>query len=700
MYVCAGTTEQSIITTRARAQKLNNVNNDTIELVEKIKQSQRKKKTSSNVEGNSKTSTRQSVEKESPINIVVGKSVRKKTSCRRYKLNKKEAQNIVAECENKNVDFNKSTKALEDGHSDNILSTKSIENGPTHFNNTKSLDLSKMPQQLRQEIDVADVTVLTVMTPKSTPIKFNLTPDRSTKTPKRSPISLGSPKTHTETMPKLKTPRRLSLTPEKSNKSHKDAQEKEEKLQKRKRDGSPNKSDVNLKKNLYKFLKSPKIVLKSPKSKKSKSPKLKLSLQSKSKRTSKNSLTTTMPDLNTTKPLRIDTENTPSSKSGDLSMIKYPLLNPRLMNTLTVSQIKDTAEPVVLLERLSSNTILTTVSKNQSDILINERKNSKSLTPATRTKKSDTSVHLKANHQNPVNLSSSNMLSPNIKHDTSIQGRKRKSSMPRTSTPQEKPSSIQINLSPTSIVSDDESPNTRLRNINQSSTRAMQFLNALDQTITIESVSKPSPLNKDISGVNQIASSFSKQNVTFDINEDIILEKDVTYELKQPQTLSLQQIAKKHIKKNANLSTQKDNKKTHKVHFANFAPDKSCINKSSDKPIRLQSFVPRKNNAEKNSIINLNCKSEKLKTVKLTQGSLATPLKTKSSSTIHGVAPKVQLPKTPSLNIMSPSFSASLNRIAITPKTCALTEKKSGKIKINIFVLYIYSMTHSYVIIT
>ena len=49
-------------------------------------------------------------------------------------------------------------------------------------------------------------------TPKSSPISIPLTPHRTTKTPRRSPVDFGSPKTHSDTPLRLsKTPRKLEI---------------------------------------------------------------------------------------------------------------------------------------------------------------------------------------------------------------------------------------------------------------------------------------------------------------------------------------------------------------------------------------------------------------------------------------------------------------------------------------------------------
>lgn len=143
-------------------------------------------------------------------------------------------------------------------------------------------------------------------TPESSPITVNLTPHRSNKTPRKSPVNLGSPKSHADTSLRLsRTPRKLPIaadspvpseqsvssstqdrpdndSPEKSDNT--DSPEGGDSKTKRKKHRSPG-SKISPKRHrkssskvvaVRKFSKSPKIVLRSPKAKspKAKSPRV------------------------------------------------------------------------------------------------------------------------------------------------------------------------------------------------------------------------------------------------------------------------------------------------------------------------------------------------------------------------------------------------------------------------------------------
>ncbi|XP_070165531.1 probable replication factor C subunit 1 isoform X2 [Polyergus mexicanus] len=513
---------------------------------------------------------------------------------------------------------------------------------------------------------------------------------RSKKTPKKSPISLGSPKTHSITVPRLfKSPRKLSLfTTSEENLNKSDNKSHDEKLEKTMKDNVSNysishkspltlpiikrkhKKSDNLKTIVRKFSKSPKIVLKSPKSKKSKSRKIKL--LSPSQKVKKNSLKISPTNITSDTTLDLDTAKSKSStkkslpKEKNLSRIKH-----RLMKGLTASQKKDVlAEPIVLLERLSSEKIqnmLTPANKIRSDTsitirspLINLENNFKVFTTSRSGMSVNRNSNIKLKNGNVEKLI--NRVSPRIKHYTPIQEKDRLS-IPLTSTPQEENISlIDMNLtSNTSIIPiDNISTNIRSRHENQSN-----IYNVMHKNTAIENISK-SLFDNDISDTSQFhISNVTKRDTTYDKDGLITPQKEQenkkhdTYELEQPQTISLRQMIKKRTSIDANLSSR-ENFKRAKVHFADGKFDTSSACNLVNKSIGLQSNISHNVNTQKNNI-NSTQKSRKVETPNFSRNLLVSSFKVRSS---------------PRTNIVTPK--AERNGIQ-TPKTFTLIEKKLEK---------------------
>lgn len=689
VYYFAAIVEQSTISTRSKTQKINNINKDAAEFIQRTRQSQRREK-SLDIKKSLEVTAKQSAKKESPdATVMLRKSVKKKS---RRKLNL--AQEAETEdkftTQNSSMDTNESFKTLRDRHN-KISMTEHIKHDLSQSSTLKDLDSNKMlNKKLQQKIAATGVKNFSIIvTPKSTPPKLSLTPHRSKKTPKKSPISLGSPKTHSITVPKLfKSPRKLSLlttSEENLNKSdNKSDNEKSEKTIKDKLNNSishkssltssitkkKHKKSDNLKAIIRKFSKSPKIVLKSPKSKKSKSRKLKL--LSPSQKFKKNSLKTsptnitsdTTPDLDATKSKNSTKRSLPKEKS--LSGIKH-----RLIKALTVSQKKDVlAEPIVLLERLSPEKIqnmLTPANKIRSDTSITIRSPfinlENNFDVFTTSAGSDMSVNRNSNNKLKIgNVEKlTNRVSPRIK--TLIQEKDRLSIPLKSSTPQEENISlIDMNLiSNTSIIHGDNiSTSARSRHKNQSN-----ISNVIHKSIAIENISK-SLFDNDISDTSQFhISNVTKRDATYDKNSLITPQKEQenkkrnTYELEQPQTISLRQMIKKRTSTDANLSSRENFKRT-KVHFADGKFDTSSACNSVNKSIGLQSNISHNVNLQKNNINSIQ-KSRKVETPKFSRNLLISSFKTRSS---------------PRTNIVTPR--AELSEIQ-TPKTFTLIEKKSGK---------------------
>lgn len=682
----AAIVEQSTVSTRSKTQKKNNLNEDAAESIQRTKQSERREK-SLNAKKNLKASSKKSTRKKTPdATEMLKKSVRK-VSRRKLNLTKEaESDNDVKIIEqNLNMDTTDSIKILRDRHN-KISVTEHIKHNLSQSNTSKESNSNKKLQRKTAGKDVKISSI--IVTPKSTPPKLSLTPHRSEKTPKKSPISLGSPKTHSLTITRFKSPRKLSLHTiskenlNESDKSYKD-DEKLGKTKKRKVNNSSisyksvtspvrkskHKSSDNLKTIVHKFSKSPKIVLRSPKSKKTKKTR-KLKLLSPTQKVKRSSIKTpanitsdTTPDLNTTKS-EVSTKISPLFKEKNLSDIKCQLLK-----RLTVSQKKDIlAEPIVLLERLSSEkmqNILKIDNKIQSEtsVRINSFLNSTFKVFKTSIG-SDTFVNqnssTKLKNRNVGKLI--NRVSPRIKHNTPIQEKDRFSIPLLSSTPREGniPLIIDVNLTSNIPIIDNTSPNTRSRHKNKSN-----MSNIMHKSTDFENVSKLSLFDNDVSDASHIHFSNIGKQDTYDNDNLLTSEKEQvnkkhnTYELEQPQTLSLQQMKiKKRTSTDANLNSRENFKKA-KVHFADGIFDISNTCKS----IRLQSNVPRNVNIQRNNIRNSAQKSRKVETPKFSQNSLIPPFKTRSSPRTNIVTPRAQL--------------SGIQQMEVTPQT--LMEKKSEK---------------------
>lgn len=659
------------------------MNEDTAEVIQQTKQSQRREKS---LEGTAKQSARK---KSSDAKVMLRKSVRKKTSRRRLNLTQEAENEDDFTVLNTSMDTNESIKILRDRHNKTSM-TEHKKHNLSQLNTSKDLDSNKMlNKKLQRKTAVTDVEDSSInVTPKSTPPKLSLTPHRSKKTPKKSPISLGSPKTHSITVPRLfKSPRKLSLLTKSEENLNKSDESQNEKLKRTKKDKLNNsskshknltplvaqskrrKSGIDLKTIVRKFSKSPKIVLRSPKSKKSKSRKLKLLSPSQKVRknllrTSTNITSDTTPDFDAAKS-KISTKK--SREEKNLSEA-----NRRLIKTQTISQEKDVlTEPIVLLKRLSPERIqnmLTIANKTQSETsitrspLINTRNNFKVLTTSAESDKSvNRNSNTKLQNNNVEKLT--NRVSPRIKYNILIQKKDRSSIPLISSTPREETvPSLDMNLTFDALINENNTSSITSRRKNQSS-----MSNVMHKNTIIENISESSLFENDISDASQFhISNVTKQDITYEKDnlttpeEKQENEKRNTYELEQPQTLSLRQMIKKRTSTDANLSSKENLKKT-KVHFADEKFDTNNVNKSVN---NLSGSNISYNVNVQNNIVNSEHRLRKVETPKFIQNSLVTPFKTRSSPRTNIVIPRIQL-----------------NKIQVTPKSLILMEKKSGKIK-------------------
>ncbi|XP_018395820.1 PREDICTED: uncharacterized protein LOC108774256 [Cyphomyrmex costatus] len=693
----AATAEQSAVSTRSKAQKVN-VNHDVVKSAQKVRQSQRKRK--SNVKDNLEVTIKQNTKKESPdLEVTFKKSTKKKAARRRLNLDKG-ADTSVSQ-EDQNMNLSESIRVLRNKHCNN----NAMELDKTfQYNTSKNQDSEKMLNRtLQRNISATNAKISPVIvTPKSTPPKLSLTPHRSKKTPKKSPISIGSPKTHSVAVPKLfKSPRKLSLvtTGEDSEESleKSDSDSRSKKSQKSKKNNLGNspikthsksnknesispkvkrnreKSDLNL--IIRKFSKSPKIVLKSSKSKKSKSHKLKLLSPSQiqiSLGTKPSMSLDTTPNVENDKSSKISPKKSLLSKKKNLSSINY-CLSPKLTKIMTTSQIKDVlAEPVVLLDKLSPENLKQkyVVANKTRDISIKvkspsnrEKRNLKIFRIQVKnvfedaSSKQSSNSKLRNNSMEKPRISDTNQIS-RIKYNTLIQGKAPLVS----STPRER-KMISRNTSLCSNTSDsvnNTSLNTRSKN--QSN---MQLASTIDKNTDIENISLPSLFDKEISDTSQsLLSNVTKLNTTYDKDNSIEKKQGKnrnTYELEQPQMLSLQQMTKKRNSTDANLSI-KDNAKKAKVHFADISSDINSAQNSVKKLHGSRSSISRNINVQhRNNVMNSAQKLKRTETAKLTRNSLISPF-TSSNPRIYKGTPIIPV-----------------NSIQVTPKTFASVEKKSEK---------------------
>ncbi|XP_014477752.1 PREDICTED: probable serine/threonine-protein kinase nek3 [Dinoponera quadriceps] len=679
--------KQSSITTRARAQKLNNLNESVNKSRKKSKQSPRGRK-STNAEDDLEATVKQNFRKKLlNAKVTVGKSKKRNTSSRRRdKI--EEAENEAAVHKDDSIN-SKLKKISKDKHADNVPMVRNSDRW------IDSGDLSKTPEKVQEKTSMPNIRGLSsgIVTPKSTPIKLSLTPHRSTKTPKKSPISSSSPKTCSASVSRLlKIPRKLSLTPGENLSDNNDFGD--NKLRKAGKDTSvANKSSptssavkskhrvssVKLKEIVHRFSKSPKIVLRRLSKK---SPKLNLFASRKHSLKKFTLAGTPAPDASLG---HRSTKSSSAKKNPSLkSLLANKCLKSRLVKLLTASQMRDIlAEPIVLVKKLENKLDILTaiVDNNRLNNSINIENSVKiSQATAENTPASSTfSLKGSPRRSSATNRSSSNKLSLATEHSPPTQ-RQNKSSTPlMSSTPREE-QTTRINLtSNASILSNDAYPNTRSRYTDQFGVHTTASSPSImdKSSAAIEDVSKPSLL--DISDTNDPSNSAKRQDTTYNVKEaKIELKKvqnnkrDITYELKDPQTPGLRQMIKKRTMTDANLSIKGDTKKFCRVRFANITPDGNGAHGSIGKSIGLQSSVPRNDTTQRNiRIRNLTYKtSSKAQIPKSNKNSLVSQLKL--SPKICGVTPKGRLH---ALNAMT----INLGKIQATPKGLESVEKKSER---------------------
>ncbi|KAL0130441.1 hypothetical protein PUN28_002248 [Cardiocondyla obscurior] len=629
--------EQSAVSTRSKVQKKNNVTEDVVKSVQKVRQSQRKKKL---LKYNSDTSAEQ--------------SYKRKTSDEEVTISKSKKKKIF-------VNSSGSIRLSQDECTNN--STMKRLNNLSPLRISKDLNSRKMSNAISQQKVYIKLSPI-VVTPKSTPPKLSLTPHRSKKTPKKSPIALGSPKTHALTASKLfKSPRKLSLAT--GNDSSEENSEAESifsvrKSRKTKRNNvsdnsafdrstsiSPKKTKKHKKSNkklkVPKFSKSPKIVLKQSKSKKSILHKLKLfSLPKMEKSASKS----------------------PSPKKDkNLLSIERFLSNPKLIKALTSSQIKIIQkQPIVLLEKLSSENLKQKNKRNKSpsNTLINvkspsikTKRNSKTIEKAsisTSIKRKSTSISRNSSAKK-LRTSDNKRISPRIEHNAQIEKQNVSPLLFASSTPKVK--KVASNSPIASVIN--TSFNTKSKRHSN-----MRLSNSLNKNSDIENISKPYLFDTEI---NETSQDLFSQNSTYEKGNTSKKEHDKnnTYELDQPQILNIQQSAKKRTSIDANLSLKNNTIKKAKVHFADATFNGGSVQKSINKFNMSRSNIPHNIIIQNKSSITNSTSKVKLGSSKLSKNLVNTSFKISS--------PKIDTKK----------LKIQLKGTQVTPKNFNTTEKKSEK---------------------
>lgn len=444
----SATIKQSVITTRSRKQKVNNfVENET----KAARRQKRKKSAEKKRIKNSLKSTKQSETGSSDAKTTSNKLVQKKSFRQKHNYKRRSREDTFTSQKNKKINFNDSFKIK---NNENFLIKKSAKNTTSQHNTSQSLTLHKeTAKKLQRKITGTRIKTSPILvTPESTPPKMSLTPHRSKKTPTKSLVSLGSPKTHSLAVPKLlKSPKKLSLL---TYKDKLDICDKKSQKSKKKSLGDiaiskksflltsikqkHKKSDVNLKAIVH-------MLSKSPKEKYSKSKKSNLKVLSPSQVRKnlllKSSLISVSGSPSTLPKARID-----GTRSKYLLALKRRLLNSKLSKILTASQIENMlSEPIVLLEKLPSEINQNTLTdKTKLDTLIRRTSFLTNTQKRSKMSTSETSMKSRATHNSNTKSRKTMKKSPKIKHNALIQ-RTNTSPVPlQSSTPQENKMSINI----------------------------------------------------------------------------------------------------------------------------------------------------------------------------------------------------------------------------------------------------------------
>jgi hypothetical protein len=451
----------TILNTRKRKRKLQEVltNQDSL-LNLTVEESKTKSRTTKK---NAKTpqSTRRIKSNKSPI---IDESVL---------IDKHESSNAKTQKEKRQVSYSINNLINEDEDISEMVLRKKRKSD--NNNSTRHKREFRTPEKSEKSLTNNVKTPEKEITPKSSPINVSLTPHRSTKTPKKSPINLGSPKTHAhDSFKLLNVQRKLSIinSPSSSENSNNSLQ----KLNVSNLGNSSLETTNNSEKNLTsvlktsstkkksisssfkvrpRFSKSPKIVLRTPKSKSAKSMKTSSSKKasmkkpssvspsnskkvSKSNRSSKSNKTPitkqklekslkseesseSEKSLNSTTPLK--STKTPKSNSSSKSKKSVKATK----SPKKVTQLKSMNSSNSILKKSKQSPIISPLnSKKMPKILLSTKKSSKSRSSSKKSvsplKKSKSKKPIKSPKNDPqlktmnvsVNLSTNHSIDKNF----------------------------------------------------------------------------------------------------------------------------------------------------------------------------------------------------------------------------------------------------------------------------------------------
>ncbi|XP_015174862.1 PREDICTED: uncharacterized protein PF11_0213-like [Polistes dominula] len=436
----------------------------------------------------------------------------------------------------------------------NNESVSNIENITCELFNDSSFNLDMN----NEKKSMHNLSLTKIVTPKSSPISITLTPQRATKTPKKSPLHLNSPKTHSNvSLTTSKTPRKLMLSvnsPTIFNNSEKSLQNRRKMNKSKLSDDSTSNVKANLNKlkispkrihssskKILRLSKTPKIIVRSPKKSKNKSSKMRLS----------NEKRTSFSVLKIEKSPKKDISTKISSRSKKSDVINKSLsrksddLNITLTNSNNLSALYQeiiSKKPVIILERipLLENFIRSSKSINNQHPMnstFNVKQIEKQLCNISNSLKTSFSL-------NTLNLKSS----PQIK---------RKSNLIVNDT--------LFHLAPKASSSPLIEKRTHKRSTNFNLTNKTNELNN------------------------------SSQNNTINVNEKQTNIADETYELFEPKTPCLREQCRKRKAEERDSDNERDNKRTRKVLFA----------ASTSSTSKLQTTALNNKNVELNSPISL-----------------------------------------------------------------------------------------------
>lgn len=500
-----------------------------------------------NVENQKKNKTDLSIVKDKQLKNQ--QSLNKQLSKRRTHLEKPKKSNTPNKITMIKNSMSKANKGIM--YNDTV---SDIDNISCELINDSFIDLN-----INNELEsIRDISRNKTITPKSSPISVILTPQRTTKTPRKSPLHLTSPKTHCEVPLRIsKTPRKLILSKAetKFNNSEISLQNRKSMNNSMLRNASLNNIEVKQNKlktnytsteNLSRLSKSPKIILRSSNTKsKCKSSDKKLSNKKGKRFTPTKVKKSPNKDIsekvfNRSKKSNKDQKSL-SSEASDLDLTLTNVNNLSVLNREIISK-----KPMVILEKIPLLDNLGLFVKSQ-------------------------------NNQYPMNSTF------DVKHVqkqlfTDPSSLKNSPSINILSSNSEVLSNTySLNLTPSPQIKLKLHLNDDILRVSPKATSSPVIDNKMSESIIC------------LDSTNKINKSYNNsKNNTITINNKETNIADETYELLEPKTPNLQQQCRKRKAVEIDINDKRDIKRACKVRFA---ASESHINKS-------QTTVLKMNNTE------------------------------------------------------------------------------------------------------